>query len=85
MGHDSIEDARTALKLWRKYLEYTNAGIFETIMDEVWSKGRQTEFKVPSDQKRLPETPTASAPGTPLRQPVRMATPQRSEYGSPTK
>ncbi|KAK4636083.1 PAN2-PAN3 deadenylation complex catalytic subunit PAN2 [Fulvia fulva] len=85
MGHDSIEDARTAIKLWRKYLEYSNAGIFETIMDEVWSKGRQTEFKVPSDIKRLPETPTASAPGTPLRRPVRMATPQRSDYGSPTK
>lgn len=87
MGHDSIEDARTALKLWRKFDEYHNAGVLETIMDEVWHKGRLTEFKVPSDlnSKRLPETPNASAPGTPLRQPVRMSTPARSEFGSPSK
>lgn len=45
IGHDSIEDARTALKLWRKYLEYDNAGVLETIMDEIWHKGRATDFK----------------------------------------
>lgn len=87
MGHDSIEDARTALKLWRKFLEYQNAGVLETIMDEVWHKGRSTDFKVPSDlnYRRLPETPGGSAPGTPSRQSVRMATPARSEFGSPSK
>lgn len=82
MGHDSIEDARTALKLWRKYLEYQNAGVLETIMDEVWHKGRSTDFKVPMD-RRLPETPNASAPGTP--RPARLSTPARSEFGSPSK
>lgn len=50
IGHDSIEDARTALKLWRKYLEYENAGVLETIMDEIWHKGRATDFKGASSQ-----------------------------------
>lgn len=81
MGHDSIEDARTALKLWRKYLEFENAGVLETIIDELWAKGSATQFKVPM----VSETPTASAPGTPVRAPVRMSTPARSEFGSPLK
>ncbi|KAF2717991.1 hypothetical protein K431DRAFT_333256 [Polychaeton citri CBS 116435] len=89
-GHDSIEDARTALKLWRKFLEYTDAGILETKIDELWYKGKATDFKVPSDMngRRIPETPTNSAPGTPRRQPasvVRTSTPGRSEFGSPLR
>jgi PAB-dependent poly(A)-specific ribonuclease subunit 2 len=83
-GHDSIEDARSALKLWRKYLEYDNAGVLETIKDELLHKGRATDFKVP-DSKR---SPPASLPSTPQRAPVRMATPAvvaRSDYGSPRR
>lgn len=84
MGHDSIEDARTALRLWRKYLEFDSAGVLEQMMDEVYNKGRSLDFKPPSD-RRQPDTPTASAPGTPSRVAVRMATPARSDFGSPQK
>lgn len=80
LGHDSIEDARTALKLWRKYLEYQHAGVLETIIDEIWHKGRATNFVVPTDRD-------VSAPGTPNRQPINMArisTP-RSDYASPLR
>ncbi|KXT04451.1 hypothetical protein AC578_3579 [Pseudocercospora eumusae] len=84
MGHDSIEDARTALRLWRKYLEYDSAGVLEQMMDEIYNKGRSMDFKPPSDRKQ-PDTPTASAPGTPSRVAVRMATPARSDFGSPQK
>ena len=89
-GHDSIEDARTALKLWRKYIEYEQAGIVEDIKDDIFSKGKAYDYKVPAskDGRRLPETPAASAPGTPERKPasvVRTGTPARSEFGSPLK
>ena len=88
-GHDSIEDARTALKLWRKYLEYEDAGLVEKIKDDIYYKGKAMDFKVPGkDGKRMPETPHASAPGTPERKPaslVRIGTPGRSDFGSPLR
>ena len=68
-GHDSIEDARTALKLWRKYLEYEEAGRVEIVKDTIFHKGKATEYKVPAarDGRLRPETPSTSAPGTPER------------------
>ncbi|KAK3384295.1 ubiquitin carboxyl-terminal hydrolase-domain-containing protein [Lasiosphaeria ovina] len=43
--HDSIEDARTALKLHRKYLEFIDAGILEIILEDIYRAGRGTNFK----------------------------------------
>ncbi|KAL8812238.1 MAG: hypothetical protein Q9200_001179 [Gallowayella weberi] len=45
--HDSIEDAFTALKLWRKYQEFENAGILEKMIDEIYTTGRKLNYKVP--------------------------------------
>ena len=68
-GHDSIEDARTALMLWRKYLEYQDAGILEQVRDDIWYRGKALDFRVPNksalgvedkDGRRLPETPRTS-------------------------
>lgn len=89
-GHDSIEDARTALKLWRKYLDVKAAGKFDKLMEDVWLTGKAMEFRVPveRDGRRLPETPVGSTPGTPVRQPAsvaRTSTPSRLEYGSPLR
>lgn len=50
--HDSIEDARTALRLYRKYQEYQHAGIFETILQEVYAKGAASNFKPPSSNAK---------------------------------
>jgi len=83
-GHDSIEDARTAYKLWRKYLEFEDAGVLESVKDEILQKGRSMDFKVPTIMKdgiRLPETP--SAPSTPVKRPASMIA--RSDFGSPLK
>lgn len=90
LGHDSIEDARTALRLWRKYQEYVDAGILEQMLDEIFHKGRETNFKPPekdgADGPR-PETPSGSLPGTPARKPAntRTGTPARIEFGSPLR
>lgn len=45
--HDSIEDARTALKLYRKYQEFKHAGIFDIMLQNIYRKGKDTGFKPP--------------------------------------
>lgn len=46
-NHDSIEDANTALALYRKYFELKDKGIFETVLDQIYDDGRVTGFRVP--------------------------------------
>ena len=46
--HDSIEDAVTALKLWRKWQEYEDAGVVETMLNDVYSRGSMVGFKAPA-------------------------------------
>lgn len=57
--HDSIEDARTALRLYRKYQEYAEAGILDTMLQEIYAKGLASNFK--------PPPPSAKAAGLPVR------------------
>lgn len=89
-GHDSIEDAATALKLWRKYLEFVDAGILEAMIDEIWVKGKAYDFRVPMDRDR--RLGAESLPGTPKRRlsggtgtGSRVGTPGREGWGSPLK
>jgi len=94
-GHDSVEDARTALKLWRKYQEFVDAGVFESILEEIFDRGRETNFKPPSALKAeesawRPETPGSgqkSAPGTPGRRAMTLVSGDygRNTYGSPLR
>lgn len=58
--HDSIEDARTALKLYRKFLEYDDAGILEVQLQEIYREGRDCNFKAP--KKVLNGNGNGSAP-----------------------
>jgi PAB-dependent poly(A)-specific ribonuclease subunit 2 len=50
--HDSIEDAKTALKLYRKYLEYEDAGILDTILQDIYRKGKEMNYKPPVVAKK---------------------------------
>ncbi|KAL2187287.1 hypothetical protein L209DRAFT_753216 [Thermothelomyces heterothallicus CBS 203.75] len=62
--HDSIEDARTALKLYRKYLEFEDAGILETMLEDIYKAGRATGFKPPRrDDQVIQRTDTPPAAG----------------------
>jgi PAB-dependent poly(A)-specific ribonuclease subunit 2 len=73
--HDSIEDARSALKLYRKYLEFQDAGILETMLQDIYKTGQQTNFKPQrKDDQVLKRTDTpplplegAGDPSTPAR------------------
>ncbi|KAJ3140255.1 poly(A)-specific ribonuclease [Geranomyces variabilis] len=50
--HDSIEDARTALALYKKYLELKASGRFNEVLDEVYEEGRAVNFKPPPSAAR---------------------------------
>ena len=78
--HDSIEDARTALKLYRKYEEFEDAGILDTILADIYRTGASMQYKAPAAKKdgmliQRMETPTildqsaasAAGPATPVR------------------
>ncbi|KAJ4371394.1 poly(A)-specific ribonuclease [Neocucurbitaria cava] len=45
--HDSIEDATTALKLWRKHQEFVDAGVLEQMLNDIYATGSQMRFKAP--------------------------------------
>jgi PAB-dependent poly(A)-specific ribonuclease subunit 2 len=46
-GHDSIEDARMALRLWRKFQEFDDAGIVEQMIEDIYRKGVKYGWKPP--------------------------------------
>jgi PAB-dependent poly(A)-specific ribonuclease subunit 2 len=48
-NHDSIEDARAALRLWRKYKEFADAGIVELKVDEIYESGKAWNWTGPDD------------------------------------
>ena len=94
--HDSIEDARTALKLYRKYLEFQDAGVLEAMIQEVYRTGRETNFKAPAARKdghliERTETPPIlgenhgqqpqSGSTTPVRKPIGLAPGTGSSFG----
>lgn len=74
--HDSIEDSRTALKLYRKYQEFEDAGILEAMLQDIYRAGRDVNFKPPrKEDSQLPRSGTPPplpadavvAPTTPVR------------------
>uniref|UniRef100_A0A287DFG6 PAN2-PAN3 deadenylation complex catalytic subunit PAN2 n=1 Tax=Ictidomys tridecemlineatus TaxID=43179 RepID=A0A287DFG6_ICTTR len=54
--HDSIEDARTALQLYRKYLELSKNGTepesFHKVLKGLYEKGRKMDWKVPEPESQ---------------------------------
>ncbi|KAF2001926.1 PAB-dependent poly(A)-specific ribonuclease-like protein subunit pan2 [Amniculicola lignicola CBS 123094] len=51
-SHDSIEDALTALKLWRKYEEWDEKGVVEWALDDVYNTGREVGFRAPGSASK---------------------------------
>lgn len=45
--HDSIEDARTALKLWERWRGFVEEGVEERVVAEIYRVGREMGFKPP--------------------------------------
>lgn len=72
--HDSIEDARTALRLWGKWREFVEAGVLEEVLADVYRVGRECGFRPPG---RGGEVATPSKNGGGTATPV-MGTPARN-------
>lgn len=49
--HDSIEDAQTALALFKKYLEVKKLGKFDSLMDEIYKQGTLYNFRPPGRKR----------------------------------
>ena len=45
--HDSIQDANMALRLWRKWEEFVDAGVLKAMVEELWASGRRYNFRPP--------------------------------------
>ncbi|KAF9583086.1 poly(A)-specific ribonuclease [Lunasporangiospora selenospora] len=68
--HNSIEDARTALALYKKYLELEENGLFKEVLDDIYNEGRRTNWKpipgqFPAPWPRVGGPYGLSRPGTP--------------------
>ncbi|KAF4345953.1 pab-dependent poly(A)-specific ribonuclease subunit PAN2 [Fusarium beomiforme] len=88
--HDSVEDSRTALKLYKKYLEFQDAGILETMLQDIYRAGREVNFKPPrKDDQHVPRTDTppplpadgSTGPVTPVRNTNILAQTPGSAFG----
>ena len=68
--HDSIEDARTAVQLYRKYLELTkdNQDEWQKELKRLYSEGRSLQWKVPGSTWADPGS-TKVVPGSTLVDP----------------
>lgn len=79
--HDSIEDATTALKLWRKYQEFVDAGVLEQMLNDIYATGREYGFRAPgsSNGKETAKVPSsATGRDTPeLAEKISQTTPAR--------
>ncbi|KAI0703544.1 PAB-dependent poly-A-specific ribonuclease subunit PAN2 [Cytidiella melzeri] len=51
--HDSIEDALSALRLYKAYIKYETEGIFDQKLDEIYREGKQYNYRPPT----LPDPP----------------------------
>jgi PAB-dependent poly(A)-specific ribonuclease subunit 2 len=71
-SHDSIEDAVTAMKLWRKYEEYMDAGVLEQMLNDIYATGREYGFRAPGS---VP--PPGAGNGNKLSAPSGVGTPGR--------
>ncbi|KAG0062112.1 poly(A)-specific ribonuclease [Linnemannia elongata] len=59
--HNSTEDARTALALYKKYLELKENGLFQEVLEDIYNEGRKNNWK-PIPGQFPPPWPRTSTP-----------------------
>ncbi|CCF55870.1 hypothetical protein KAFR_0A04350 [Kazachstania africana CBS 2517] len=58
-NHDSIEDAYTALVLYKKYLDLKEGGNLQQVIDSLYEEGRALNYKVPENSNTGTPQPSA--------------------------
>ncbi|KAF2760383.1 exonuclease-like protein [Pseudovirgaria hyperparasitica] len=56
LGHDSIEDAYMALRLWRKWREFEDAGITKRMIQELYIEGNKVGWRLQGQDSGRPGT-----------------------------
>lgn len=67
-GHDSIEDARAALRLWEKWKELEREGRTEKVLKEIYREGQRLGFRVPENGESSRLGKNGTRPVTPSTQ-----------------
>lgn len=57
--HDSVEDARTSLRLYRKYQQLVAEGSFDGVLDKLLATGAETSWSVPDGRDAFVISPSA--------------------------
>lgn len=87
-GHDSIEDARMALRLWKKFQEYEDAGIVNQMLEAIFREGLRQGFRPPprnGGNNTSSSTPTVlSRPGTAVTMQAAASGRNTPNNGTPT-
>jgi PAB-dependent poly(A)-specific ribonuclease subunit 2 len=78
--HDSIEDARTSLRLYRRYEEETRNGTFELLLDSVFQRGAETHWYV-DNAKPSPAAKASVSPEPESMTPLLVPTPDSPTPG----
>lgn len=52
-NHDSIEDARSALRLYKRYQQLKRNGQLEDVINKVYLEGQMSGFRIPSNEMSL--------------------------------
>lgn len=89
--HDSIEDSRTALRLYRKYQEFVATGTWDQMLHDIYNTGKDVGFRPPKregedvQRTETPPLPIEGGPGptTPLRRPPALGLHPTPGKGSP--
>lgn len=85
-GHDSIEDARMALRLWKKFQEYEDAGIVNQMLEAIFREGLRQGFRPPPRNGGTGTTTTTvlSRPGTAVTMQAAASGHNTPNNGTPT-
>jgi len=67
--HDSIEDARSALKLYKAYQDFEEQGIFDEKLDELYREGPKHHWKPPVSLRTETVSPPVPPPAQAASQP----------------
>lgn len=64
-SHDSVEDARSAIHLWRKYMQVLRQGKTEETLEWVYKRGHEVGFRAPGAVPAGYKGPSGGGQGTP--------------------
>ncbi|KAG8217260.1 PAB-dependent poly(A)-specific ribonuclease subunit PAN2 [Butyriboletus roseoflavus] len=81
--HDSIEDARSALRLYKAYHEFEERGVFDEKLDELYRAGKQNNWKPPLPTSTAISPVTTTSPGHVLAQPTALSPPSTQSTQTP--